>query len=401
MRKSSLSSVFCLLSCLSLFTARGGEPGFAFSGRLLETSDSTSAVVKLDGKTSYAADLYLRLYDDSEGEKTEKSEALWGRCVRVNVQDGNFSCDLCDSAGTPIAGLPCERLADAFARLSGTKLSVGVTPFDDANTEITPRQTLTSAPFAVCAHDALGSAGDLAVPGTVNATGFSAESAAFAGTVNHEGTVTLASRLTLPKLVMDDTRTLTLSTLDAASAGVTNATASDVAVGTAKAAVGDVGELVAADLAFAGNTRIGMLSPPEGSDELVVDGAVGTKAIEVTDIEVGSPLALFKWEPAFYTLKAASTSSESSGYYNYEGQNGWWSAPTDKPVFVSLSFNVSDSSGITVKVDEIEIANLSLSGGVAPAWMSVQVFLNKKQKISWSGAKHPDGVLMTCREFSY
>ena len=108
----------------------------------------------------------IRLYAQAAG-----GTSLWGRKHDVLLDDaGLFLVQLSDDAGTPVDGDPGTPLADVLARNAGVPLFAGVT-VAGAGAEISPRQKLLPAPFALLASDASAARGDFAVAGALSAEG--------------------------------------------------------------------------------------------------------------------------------------------------------------------------------------------------------------------------------------
>lgn len=108
---------------------------------------------ELDDKVMLMA---FRLYDQpGSGLLAEKATALWGRQSSVTLSSGDFDVDLKDTFGTQLADTRFISLADALteALKDGPRdLYLGLTPVNDANAEIFPRQRLTAIPKVVQAR---------------------------------------------------------------------------------------------------------------------------------------------------------------------------------------------------------------------------------------------------------
>jgi len=116
----------------------------------LEGVSSSGTIVPLSEKSIMMA---FRLYDGpGKGLTVEKQTALWGRQSAVALTDGAFSVDLSDNFGSVLDKTKYTSLADAIVAAVDrgcSDLYIGITPANDANAEIYPRQKLTAVPKAV------------------------------------------------------------------------------------------------------------------------------------------------------------------------------------------------------------------------------------------------------------
>ena len=79
----------------------------------------------------------FRLYDQATGGSPH-----WGRRHSVVLdEEGNFSVEVSDAAGSEIAGVPGTGLAEALAKNAGSSLYLGLA-VDGGSSEISPRQKL-------------------------------------------------------------------------------------------------------------------------------------------------------------------------------------------------------------------------------------------------------------------
>jgi len=381
----------------SLFTARAEEWGFSFSGQLLQVVDQQKTVVQKDGSKNYAATIYVRLYDDSEATATLKSQAIWGRCIDVHVKNGTFSCELKDSAGDgqPLAGTAHVRLQDAFAALGGSVVTVGVTPFDDKNAEISPRQRLAAVPFAVNAGDALGTVGDVTIPGTLKTGAFKAAAdVTFGGTVSHAGNATFRSDPRMPRLSLGDSESLKVKTMTVGEdMEVKRVEAGTLTTGEAAVKVGKLAGGSVSNLVVAGAVTADALKPV--GQTLETSGNVSVRDLVVKDFVLGGGMDMFQW--AAEPTKLERADEEAFGYYTGSAANGYWTATCN--CLMSLSFRLENS--VTVKLStkdgEIEAGTIQASGS-GSGWFPFQVFLRSGQVISWTGGSE---ILVVYREFRY
>jgi len=363
--------------------------GFSFSGILQQVSDNVHAPATLNGEKLYSTSLFIRLYNDSEEAATSKDQAIWGRKIPVMVKDGQFTCELKDSAGTELAAAHSS-LVEALAAATGSRLSIGVTPFDDTNAEITPRQLLSAAPFAAVAGDARGTLGDISVPGTLTVGAFTAGSAVFADTVRHSGTATFSSDPKLPKLTLSESEPLEAPQLESEEAvSVSTVETANVSAGTVTAKVETLVEGVVSNLSVKGAASVASVRPVRLS--LKAEGDASCTDLSVTNLVFGSGVDLFQWEKTTGELTASDVTSAGQYKGDKDGKNGEWTVPAfdsvsqelPKYYFLSLSVDVGNGGSVSVKVDDAEVATLSAPKG----WQSFQVFLKPGQKFSWSSAQ--------------
>lgn len=385
----------CIVVALALAGAAqvfAEEWGFSFSGQLQETRENVKYPLDITCKTN----LYIRLYDDSEGVVSDKREALWGRLVSVHAKGGLFSCELKDSNGTPLQA-QFDRLQDAFAALKGSKVTVGVTPFKDTFAEISPRQTLSSVPFAVNAGDALGSVGDVTVSGTLTAGTLEAPLATFEGAVTHTGDASFDRSPTLPRLSLGEGAELSATVLSTEGAvSATSLKTDALTVGDLSATVKSLSSLTATNLAITGATTVSNVTAT--ANELKVTGAVRTQRLKATNLEVGGSIDFFQWNPqettdAFTTVPGGGESGEVTKYIG-SAQAGSWTVPLalDGDIFISLDLKLKAGATAKIKIDGIEVAEhkFGVSGEEAWACFPFQIFVARGQKIEWSGGETID-----------
>lgn len=174
--------------------AASPPPLFTYQGQLVEIVNGANTAVKSGTNDIFAVDMWLRLYN-SVG--ADKASALYGRKVSVLVNKGYFSVDIGDTCGIPLTAAYTNLLNLISASDSGTLL-VGITPFDDANDEISPRQPLFAAPYALLANDVTQALGDFtATNGTALFQALEVSGAAvFKGAVTNQGAVAINGNAT-------------------------------------------------------------------------------------------------------------------------------------------------------------------------------------------------------------
>lgn len=382
---------FLLLTTCFSPALKAEEWGIAFSGRILETTESGVKVPALyGGASNYTANVYVRLYDESEEGATSKNQALWGRCIPVNVRDGLFSCELKDSAGVKLKAT-YEHIQDVFSHLTGDKVTVGVTPFDDTKGEIEPRQSLVSAPYAINAGDALGTVGDVSVDGKLTVGAASVPDAVFKGPVKHDGGVTFHEKTTLGSLSLSDKAPFKASALTVGqNVSVAKVQARSLTAENLTATVENVQSATFSNLTLSGSVEAKELK--SSGDRMTIDGDVTADRLTCSQLVLGGKFEFFKWG-AIQELEASSESSSKTFYYG-NASNGEWTVPTEDSfggdTFVSLSFMIPQGGTATVSVDGSQIAKLSYTGSKdvkeTKIWLPVQAFLARGQKISWSGS---------------
>jgi len=120
--------------------------------------------------------MVFRLYDKPGlGRTSDKVAPLWGRRVSVALTDGDFDLDLSDTLGVSVEDARYVSLSDAIGAAvdaGSSDLYIGLTPENDANAEIYPRQKLTAVPTAVQAAAVRTVEGDFtSTGGTFTVTG--------------------------------------------------------------------------------------------------------------------------------------------------------------------------------------------------------------------------------------
>ena len=155
-RHSSFVTAVALALALASGSASAASAAFSYQGVL---QDAGGVALTPKNQT-----VEFRLYAQAEG-----GSPIWGRAVAVLLDDnGLFSTELSDAAGSALDGVPGAGLADALAANAANALYIGVTVAGKSG-EITPRQTLLPVPYAIFASDVASASGDLAVAGQLTA----------------------------------------------------------------------------------------------------------------------------------------------------------------------------------------------------------------------------------------
>jgi len=374
--------------------ARAEEWGIAFTGQILEVVNGEKSPAVRSGKTDYEAVVYVRLYDESEGEAAAKTDALWGRAITVRTKNAVFSCELKDSAGLDVGGTKYASLQDALAHVAGDRVTVGVTPFSDTNAEITPRQTLATAPVAAAAGDALGTVGDVTVGGTLTVGAGRISNASFAGPVTHDADVTFETAPILSELSLGDSTTLSAKTLATkGTVAVETLEAGQVTASNVTASVKKLGTPAFGDLTVTGATEV--YDAKGASDAVVLEGTTKTDKITAMKFVLGGSFRFFKWGDV--TILTGPGKEGEKGYWSGTTQSGYWTVPStaegmDGDIFASVSFKIASGGTCTVNVTDtdgssVTVAELACSAASGNSyWMPVQTFLLRGQKISWTGS---------------
>ena len=175
--------------------AASAPPQFTYQGQLMEVVNGVNTPVTSGGSNIFAVAMWVRLYNSADAAK---SAALYGRQVSTIVNNGAFAIDIGDEYGVPLPAASSNLLATISGIQVSSTLFVGITPFADANNEISPRQQLLSAPFALLANDASQALGDFtATNGTSLFKSLDVQgSALFTGAVTNQGTVMITRDVT-------------------------------------------------------------------------------------------------------------------------------------------------------------------------------------------------------------
>lgn len=145
-------------AALALASASAGAAPAAFSYQGV-LQDTNGAALTPKNQT-----VEFRLYAQAEGGR-----AIWGRAVAVLLDDnGLFSAELSDAAGSAINGVSGTGLATVLTANAANALYIGVTVAGKSG-EIVPRQALLPVPYAIFASDVASASGDLTVAGMLTA----------------------------------------------------------------------------------------------------------------------------------------------------------------------------------------------------------------------------------------
>jgi hypothetical protein len=178
-----------------LVMAATPPPQFTYQGRLMEIVNGLNIPVKNGTEDIFTVTMWVRLYDSVSAEKP--SGALYGRKITTILNKGMFTIDIGDEYGEALPAV-YTNLLTLISNCTGATLLVGVTPFDDANDEVMPRQQLFSAPYALLANDVTQALGDFtATNGTslfqsLEVTG----QTVFKGPVTNQSTVVINGNVT-------------------------------------------------------------------------------------------------------------------------------------------------------------------------------------------------------------
>ncbi len=159
-RHSSLVTRHCIALvfaiCAAAQMATAAPAAFSYQGVL---RDEQGAPLASKNQT-----VQFRLYAQAEG-----GSPLWGRAVAVLLDDnGLFSTELSDAAGSAISGVTGTGLASVLANNAGHALYIGLSVVGTSG-EIIPRQTILPVPYAIVAGDVAAVSGDLPVSGQLSA----------------------------------------------------------------------------------------------------------------------------------------------------------------------------------------------------------------------------------------
>jgi len=415
MRKAFLSFVFCLLSLSFVaLSSRGEEWGFSYSGQLLEIRDGVREVADDgSGNTSYCTNFYVRLYDDAEGVSTA-TNALWGRLIYdVPVKNGNFAFELRDSNGAPLTDAAWPSLQDAFAHLSGDRMTIGIRPFTDAETsEIEPRQQFVAVPYAVFAGDARGARGDLRLDGTLTTVGMAVPEAEFRQSVTHTGPVSFNESPVLPTLSLKAGVPFQAGTVATTNVLKTATLETDVLVAhNATVTLRGAAALVVTNLMVKGTVNAPTLTASDGR-EMSVEKVEGVSELRAAKIEFDGPVNLFDFANEVKTVKKSISGGEAWSWKDAGGTCSWtvpFVSGRTHNFFVSLSLCLTpgqapkSASPVTVKVAGKAIAELAVTGVQGNTWLPVSAFVKSGEVVEWSGGSgwSDSTVLLTCREARY
>ena len=156
-RHSSLVTALAFVICAAAQMANAAPVAFSYQGVL---RDEQGAALPSKNQT-----VQFRLYAQAEG-----GSPVWGRAVAVLLDDnGLFSTELSDAAGSAIPGVNASNLGSVLAANAGSALYIGLTVVGTSG-EIAPRQTILPVPYAIVAGDVASASGDLPVSGQLSAT---------------------------------------------------------------------------------------------------------------------------------------------------------------------------------------------------------------------------------------
>jgi len=145
--------------CAGVATAATVPPLFTYQGQLVEVVNGINVPVTSGADDIFTVDLWLRLYDNVDADK---ASALYGRKVSAVVNKGYFTVDIGDECGEALPAV-YTNLLTLLSDSDSSTLLVGITPFADGNDEISPRQALFAAPYALLANDVTQALGDFTV----------------------------------------------------------------------------------------------------------------------------------------------------------------------------------------------------------------------------------------------
>ena len=154
--KNMILAVVLAIAAIAAQTALAALPSFTYQG----------VVQNLDGTPLTGNQVVeFRLYDVAVG-----GNALWGRARSVLLDaNGLFNTELSDE-GSVLPNAQTVGLAKVLADKANVTLYLGIT-VQGSSGEISPRQALLAAPYAIHASDALKASGDFNVAGTTKLHG--------------------------------------------------------------------------------------------------------------------------------------------------------------------------------------------------------------------------------------
>jgi len=331
---------------------------------------------------------YVRLYDDSDGTTANKADALWARLVTgVHVKDGNFTFEIKDSCGAVLPAR-CAKLQDAFASLTGDRLTVGVTPFLDDYDEIRPRQQLVTVPYAASAGDARGLRGDVRLGGGLTVCNASVVSAAFERGVSHQGPVTFTMTPSLPSLTLGNDRLFVAESVETTNEFQTTTLETDFVVAReATVTVKYVGSIVATNLTVRGDVHAAALVAPAVTNALTIHGDVKTSEIEAARIVMDGSVRLFEFLPDTVTIDYDNGDPGSLWEWSKNGVTGSWTLPSGSDYthnhLVSLSLKLPKDGSAEITVNGQAVATLKVKGVSGDTWVPFQTLLRPGETLSW------------------
>jgi len=369
--------------------------------------------------------MVFRLYaEPGTGRASEKVTALWGRQASVALENGDFDLDLSDSFGAQIANTAYPTLAAAIAAAvkdGSSDMYLGITPVNDANAEIYPRQKLTAVPKAVQAlmvrsvpSDFTATGGTFTVAGAMRVTDraqFEGSTSygnvaygpgaalSFKGGVAVEGTLG-AGRVDATTVKAESVSAATLVTTDAGSVSVTGRLEAagspiwDGALTAQNAAAGKVDGTVTAETVYART--------------LAANNFINRNALQLLDTKDN-----VSWHPIgdMESVEAPAYKAEEPQFVAWDSVNrmtvqltaistAWWEAPCDcVAYFQTYLYNMSSDRGSCIQfyivVDPAQsrftdqtpvgIASFDAAGKYQ---LPVPILLKKGQKVKWLAYNH-------------
>jgi len=186
--KNLIVVAIIVLAAAAAQTASAALPSFTYQGRVTNVSGEA-----LTGNQT----VEFRLYAEATG-----GTPLWGRARNVLLDSkGLFNTAISDEGNALVGTDATATLAKVLANNANVTLYLGLT-VQGSSGEISPRQALLAAPYAIHASDALAASGDFSVDGTtrlrgalevsgsVTMNGITAQTASLNGDISSAGTVT-------------------------------------------------------------------------------------------------------------------------------------------------------------------------------------------------------------------
>ncbi len=159
MNKAMISAVVAM-ACVGLAGGALAVPlSITYQGVLSE--EVAGVVTNMSAPT---ATLEVRLYNAASG-----GTALWGHEISVTLDDGAFNMIISDAAGSAVAPPAVSAVLEDVIQDAPGPMYIGLTV--SGGSEITPRQQMLSAPYAVAAKSAEKSAGSFEVGSNLNVSG--------------------------------------------------------------------------------------------------------------------------------------------------------------------------------------------------------------------------------------
>lgn len=156
MKKSTIMAVVLAVAAAAAQTATAALPAFTYQGVVTDISGTPLRGNKI---------VEFRLYTEATG-----GTPVWGRARSVLLDaNGLFNAEISDD-GSKLDDTPDALLANILAENANVPLYLGIT-VENSSGEISPRQKLLSAPYAIHASDALKASGDFSVEGTTTLKG--------------------------------------------------------------------------------------------------------------------------------------------------------------------------------------------------------------------------------------